>query len=312
MSNLWPTETALQMQCNPENVTLEAYSAREADVGGLTLYRALPNRKRRLVGAWCFLDHYGPLTFQTGKPMDVAPHPHIGLQTVTWLFTGEALHNDSLGNEQLIVPGQLNLMTAGKGISHAEETPEQNSSHLHGVQLWIALPESHRNTDPDFHHYNKLPEIDFGSARAMVLIGSLGNITSPAELYSPIVGAEFTSNQKGQFEVPVNPDFEHAIFPIEGTVLLAKEILQPNILYYLGSHRHSLTFQITEQAKFLLLGGASFGENVLMWWNFIARTPNEIEQARTDWEQGNRFGSIQRYGSRRISAPAFVVRPKRD
>jgi quercetin 2,3-dioxygenase len=309
MSNLLPTNIALQIQCKPERPTLESYSSREADIAGLAVHRALPNRKRRLIGPWCFLDHYGPLAFESGKAMDVAPHPHIGLQTVTWLFSGEALHKDSLDNEQLILPGQLNLMTAGKGISHSEETPARHSSKLHGVQFWVALPESHRNLEPAFHHFSELPEIGFGSARAVVLIGSLGNMKSPAAAYSELVGAEFTANQNVEFKIPINSDFEHAIFPIEGGLILGKEILQPDVLYYLGSGRESMSFQMTAETKFLLLGGAPFGEKILMWWNFVARTSEEIAQARSEWQEGSRFGTVSRYAGKRIPAPPLLVRP---
>jgi redox-sensitive bicupin YhaK (pirin superfamily) len=310
MSNLLPTETALQLQCQSETPTLESYTAREANVGGLNVYRALPNRKRRLVGPWCFLDHYGPLSFESGKPMDVAPHPHIGLQTVTWLFSGEALHKDSLDNEQLILPGQLNLMTAGKGISHSEETPVRHSSKLHGLQFWVALPDSHRNNEPAFHHYSNLPEIDFYGARAVVLMGTLGKTKSPAASFSELLGAEFSTKQKVEAEVPINSDFEHAIFPIEGTVTLEKQILQPDALYYVGSGRESLSFQMAAETKVLLLGGAPFGEKILMWWNFVARTQEEIARARNEWEEGTDFGTVKRYAGRRIAAPPLLARPK--
>ena len=310
MSNLIPDPSALQIQSNPESATIESYVSREADIGGLSVHRALPNRKRRLVGPWCFLDHYGPLTFETGKPMDVAPHPHIGLQTVTWLFSGEALHKDSMENEQLIVPGQLNLMTAGKGISHSEETPGRNSSKLHGVQFWVALPDAYRNTEPSFHHHSKLPEINFGSARVVVLIGALAETLSPATSYSEMIGAEFTANQKDDLDLPIKSNFEHAIFPIEGSILLDKEILQPDVLYYLGSGRDSLSISVSAKTKFLLVGGAPFGEKILMWWNFVAHTSEEISRARTEWEEGNRFGTVRRYAGNRIPAPPLSVRPK--
>ncbi|HEU4521984.1 MAG TPA: pirin family protein, partial [Thermoanaerobaculia bacterium] len=136
---------------------MDQWPAKRTQLGALEIRRALPLREKRMVGPWCFLDRYGPLTFRAGKPMDVAPHPHTGLQTVSWLLDGEVLHRDSLGFESMIVPGELNLMTSGRGISHSEETPGHASGVLNGVQLWVALPDVVRLTDPAFNHYQGLP-----------------------------------------------------------------------------------------------------------------------------------------------------------
>src|SRR5688572_24187840 len=160
---------------------IQSLPARRTQLGSLDIVRALPRRQRRMVGPWCFLDRYGPITFQADKPMDVAPHPHIGLQTVSWLLQGEIVHNDSLGMEALVRPGQLNLMTAGQGIAHSEETPKKNSGELSGVQLWVALPKNARSTAASFNHYESLPVIDLQPGSATVIMGELFGQRSAAK-----------------------------------------------------------------------------------------------------------------------------------
>jgi len=193
--------------------------------------RALPRAGRRLVGPWCFLDHYGPLAFGADKPMNIGPHPHIGLQTVTWLIHGEALHRDSLGHEQFIRPGQLNLMTAGFGVSHAEETPARNSGRLHRVQLWVALPEAQRHQRPSVDHYAELPVAVFSAARAVVLMGELNGVRSPAKAHSRMVGADIVAGADGVADVPLDPSFEHAVVLIDGEGALENLALEPSTLY---------------------------------------------------------------------------------
>jgi hypothetical protein len=292
---------------------LESYPAREAALpGGLTVRRALPRAPRRLVGPWCFLDHYGPLAFGAGKPMDIGPHPHIGMQTVTWLIEGEALHHDSLGNERLIRPGQLNLMTAGSGISHAEETPKNNSGRLHGVQLWVALPNTRRHGPAAFDHYAELPVASLGAVRAAVLIGELAGVRSPAAAYSRIVGAEIVAHDSGGADIPLDQTFEHALMVVEGNAALADRTLEPATLYYLGTGREALRVTTGAGSRLLLLGGEPFGERILMWWNFVARAPEEIAQARDDWEQARRrFGSMPAYAGARVPAPPLSPRIQR-
>jgi redox-sensitive bicupin YhaK (pirin superfamily) len=290
---------------------LESYPARAATLpGGLIVRRALPRSARRLVGPWCFLDHYGPIAFGTEKPMAIGPHPHIGLQTVTWLLEGEILHKDSLGNEQLIRPGQLNLMTAASGIAHAEETPSRNSGRLHGVQFWVALPDARRRGTPSFDHYAELPVAALGSARAVVLLGEFGGARSPATVYSRMVGADIVARNDDDVDLPLDPAFEHALFPIEGDVALGGRPLDPSMLCYLGTGRHSVTVTARRASRLMLLGGEPFGERILMWWNFVGGTPEEIADARNDWEQGNRFGSVADAGER-IPSPPLSSRAQR-
>jgi quercetin 2,3-dioxygenase len=309
MSDLMPSADVLE--CPPGLTSasvLESYPARLATLpGGLTVRRALPRSARRLVGPWCFLDHYGPIAFGADKPMAIGPHPHIGLQTVTWLLEGEVLHRDSLGTEQLIRPGQLNLMTAGSGISHAEETPSRNSGRLHGLQLWVALPDARRLGASSFDHYAELPVVALGSARAVVLMGELDGARSPARAYSRMVGADIIAGNDGDVNVPLAPAFEHALLPIEGNVALGARPLESATLYYLGTGRDGVTLTARKGTRLLLLGGEPFGERILMWWNFVGRMPEEIAEARNDWERGNRFGADAHAGDR-IPAPPLTLR----
>ena len=311
MSNLAPTATAEPCVSEPASAPiLEALPGRLTDLGGLAIRRLLPRSRRRLVGPWCFLDSYGPLSFSSGKPMDVAPHPHIGLQTVSWLLEGELLHNDSLGLTGLAGPGVLNLMTAGRGIAHSEETPARNAGRLRGVQLWVALPEARRETAPAFEQWATLPAVELDGGRATLMMGELGGVRSPAQAFSPIVGAELSAAPDRRLVLPLDPRFEHALVPLQGSCRLDGQALSVDTLYYLGCGRRELVvLTAREPVRALLLGGAPFGETVLMWWNFVARTTDEIAAAREDWEAGRRFGDVRAYDGPRLGAPPFVARP---
>jgi quercetin 2,3-dioxygenase len=276
----------------------------------LTVRRLLPRSARRMVGAWCFLDLFGPLRFESGKPMDVAPHPHIGIQTVTWLLEGEVLHKDSLDSEALGAVGGLNLMTTGRGIAHSEETPEKSSGRLHGAQLWVALPDAHRDVEPSFEHHPERPVLDLDGGRATVILGELAGARADGRTFSPIVGADLAPHEAASIVVPLDPAFEHALVPMVGAAELDGRALLVDALYYLGSGRTDLRLKATGAgSRVLLLGGAPFGKPVLMWWNFVARTTQEIVAARDDWEAGRRFGEVRRYQGERLPAPKFVARP---
>jgi redox-sensitive bicupin YhaK (pirin superfamily) len=311
MSNVAAEPTAEACVCEPARApALEALPGRLTDLGGLPIRRLLPRSQRRLVGPWCFLDSYGPLTFSSGKPMDVAPHPHIGLQTVSWLLDGEVVHHDSLGLEGAAVPGVLNLMTAGKGIAHAEETPPVNAGRLWGLQLWVALPDGARETEPAFEQQRALPVVELEGGRAKVVMGELAAARSPARAYSPIVGAEISGLPDRPITLPLEPGFEHALVLLRGEGRLGGQALAMDTLYYLGSGRRELTIDGgSDPPRAFLLGGAPFGETVLMWWNFVARTTDEIVAAREDWEAGRRFGEVRAYRGERLAAPPFVARP---
>ncbi len=269
----------------------ERFPAHETTVGTLRIVRALPIRQKRLVGAWCFLDRFGPLSFSDAKPMDVAPHPHIGLQTVSWLQQGEVIHNDSLGSEALLKPGGVNVMTSGGGIAHAEETPQRNSGHLNGVQLWIALPDAYRNGQASFQHIEEVPIIERTGGIMRVFAGSALGCSSPIAVHS-----------LASLNLPLDPSFEHAALLVTGDAEIDGQSIDSMNLYYLGTNRSGVEFKSRDGCRLLLIGGPPFPEKILMWWNFVARTPEEIAQARSDWQSHQRFGEV-RYRGSRLDAP---------
>jgi quercetin 2,3-dioxygenase len=286
--------------------TLESYPNRELSLGSLAISRALPVKDKRLVGPWCFLDRFGPLSFTDGKPMDVAPHPHIGLQTVTWLFDGEVVHDDSLGSEAMLRPGGVNVMTSGGGIAHAEQTPRDHTGRLNGVQLWVALPDQHRQRPAAFEHLRDVPQIESRGGLVRVFAGAIGDIRSPASHYSEIVGADLKLHAGHTLDVPLDPTFEHAVLVTEGDCSLDGQPLEERALHYLGTKRSEACFVSARGGRALLIGGPPFPETILMWWNFVARTPAEIADARADWEAHRRFGDVPAYNGPRLSAPSLM------
>jgi redox-sensitive bicupin YhaK (pirin superfamily) len=308
--------TAEGIERCPQNAaaapTVEVLPGHHTDLGGLVVRRLLPRSARRLVGAWCFLDAYGPVPSGGGPAMDVPPHPHIGIQTVSWVLAGEVLHKDSLGAEAVARPGTLNLMTSGRGIAHSEETARDRRGPLHGIQLWVALPDSHRNVEPAFDAYDDLPTAEVPGGRAHVFLGELGGVRSPARVFTPIVGADVAVGASGRTVVPLERSFEHAVVVIGGQGTLDGQPLAPDTLYYLGTGRSELCLDTAgTPLRLLLIGGAPFGETILMWWNFVARTTEEIVVAREDWQAGRRFGEVKAYAGDRLEAPPFLARPVR-
>jgi hypothetical protein len=286
--------------------TLESYPNRELSLGDLRVSRALPVRDRRLVGPWCFLDRFGPLTFTGGTPMDVAPHPHIGLQTVTWLLQGEVLHDDSLGFEAVLRPGGVNVMTSGAGIAHAERTPRDHTGRLDGVQLWTALPDRHRHAAPGFAHVEEVPALELTGGLVRVFAGTMPGAASPAPAYSDQIAADVELHPGSALDVPLTATFEHAVLILSGDCALDGQPLEGRMLYYLGTTRAAVNLASRDGCRLLLLGGPPFPETILMWWNFVARTPDEIAQARADWEERRRFGDVQAYDGPRLSAPRLT------
>lgn len=272
-----------------EPACVELSDSRETFVGEFRVRRALPKRGRRTVGAWCFVDHMGPGTVSGDRGIGVGPHPHIGLQTVTWLLAGEVLHRDSLGSEQVIRPGQLNLMTAGRGVAHAEEGTGRYRGELHGVQLWVAQPSATREGDPAFEHHASLPVIDVGSGVATVLVGP----DSPARRDTDHVGLDLDL-RAGRAELPLEPAHEHAVVVFSGAVRVGDAVVEPGRLAYLGAGRDECRLSALEPTRALLIGGTPFAEPVLMWWNYVARTREEIVGAHRDWSSGrtDRFGAV--------------------
>ncbi|HSP39352.1 MAG TPA: pirin family protein [Frankiaceae bacterium] len=288
--------------------TLELSESRTATVGRMTVRRALPRRTRRTVGAWCFADHMGPAAATENEGLDIGPHPHIGLQTVTWLLDGKILHRDSLGSEQLIAPGQLNLMTSGAGIAHAEQTSGTYVGQLHGIQLWVALPEATRHGGNDFEHHRDLPQVDLDRAVATVLIGEFAGSTSPARADTPLVGLELALHG-GTTTLPLRPDFEYALVVLQGSVLVDGKAVGPGTLAYLGEGRDELAVTADESTRAMLLGGEPFESPIVMWWNFVGRSREEIAIAYKDWDAGtDRFGRVASPLPRiPVEAPAWLV-----
>jgi hypothetical protein len=268
-------------------VRRDVLTGREVALGKYTVVnRLLPHTNRRMVGAWCFVDHFGPDAILAGPGMQVPPHPHCGLQTVTWLVDGEVLHRDSLGSLAMIRPGQLNLMTAGRGIAHAEVSPDGHGPSLHGLQLWIALPAQAAAGVAHFDHYADLPARNESGAHLTVVIGSLAGLESPARACTPIVGADLRLEPGASMTVPLRPDWEYAAVVLAGSAEIADGGLEPGTLCYLGTGREEVTAAAPGGARLFLLGGEPFEDELVMWWNFVARSHEEIVAARNAWMSG--------------------------
>ncbi|MFF9687051.1 pirin family protein [Streptomyces sp. NPDC014623] len=284
----------------------ELLTPRRVPLGESTeVRRLLPNLGRRMVGAWAFVDHYGPDDI-TGEPgMQVPPHPHMGLQTVSWLHEGEVLHRDSLGSLQRIRPRELGLMTSGKAISHSEESPASHAGSLHGAQLWVALPGSDRDAEPHFQHHTGLPAVTAPGLTATVILGELDGAVSPGRSYTPIVGADLALAAGTEVRLPLDPDFEYAVLSMSGEAEADGVPLLPGSMLYLGCGRSELPLRSVSDAGLMLLGGEPFAEEIVMWWNFIGRSHEEIEDARQAWAEGSRFGEVHGYDGGRLPAPAL-------
>jgi redox-sensitive bicupin YhaK (pirin superfamily) len=282
----------------------QLFAGKEVALGESTVVRRLlPNLGRRLVGAWCFVDHYGPDDVAAGPGMQVPPHPHIGLQTVSWLLDGEVHHRDSLGNDAVVRPGALGLMTAGAAITHAEQSPVPHPALLHGVQLWVALPDGARTAAPAWEHHTTLPVLHDAGGAATVIMGALGGAESPGRTHSPLVGADVTVHPGGELLLPLEPEFEHAVLVMSGAAEVDGVLLDPGAMLYLGCSRRDLRLAATGGARLLLLGGTPFEEQIVMWWNFVARDNDEIVAAREQWMSGTAFPDVAGYDGYRLPAP---------
>ncbi|MEU3307418.1 pirin family protein [Nocardiopsis sp. NPDC006832] len=280
---------------------VELITARDVPLGGpraMNVRRTLPQRQRSLIGAWCFIDHYGPDDVSASGGMDVAPHPHTGLQTLSWLFQGTVAHIDSGGNSAHVLPGEMNLMTAGAGICHSE-TSTPDTRRLHGVQLWIALPEEARNRQGrEFEHYVPEP-VTFDGGSALVFLGSLLGSQSPVSMYSPLVGAEIRLDPGATLDLAVQSGFEHGLLVDTGEAITLEGVRVPkDAVGYtgVGSQKLRIANDGDEPARLVLVGGAPFAEELVMWWNFLGRTTEEIRRYREEWqERGERFGRVEGY-----------------
>ncbi len=276
---------------------IEIREGRTTQLGGMGIVRVLPTKRKRAVGPWCFVDLMEPADVAEPPPLEIGPHPHIGLATVTWLFAGSVLHSDSLDTQQLIRPGELNLMTAGHGVAHAEEGVTTGRGEglgaKMGVQMWLAQPDQERHGGAAFQHVAEVPSVAAGRGEARVLLGSYGGVTSPARFAHPAVGLDLALS--GPLELETDPGFEHGVVPVDRPVRVDDAIVEPGSLAIAPPGRESLRLEArSDGGRLLVLGGEPLGTPIKMWWNFVARTLDEITEAWTAWQAGDedRFGPV--------------------
>ncbi|MFJ4998300.1 pirin family protein [Microbacterium sp. NPDC088619] len=279
-------------------------------VRGMNVLRVLPHRNLPTIGAWCFLDRFGPADTR----MRVEPHPHIGLQTVTWPLVGEIRHRDSLGSDADLRRGQLNLMTAGNGISHSEYSIGDDPIPLDALQFWVVLPDGARQGAGGFERHTDLPRMSLtaeegADAAATVVLGELAGVVSPATVHTPIVGAELVVPAGTRIRLPLRPEWEHALMLVDGDATVSTHGLALNDMLYLGDSRDAVDVSSTEGALLFLIGGEPFADEIVMWWNFAGRTHEEIVEARTEWEAASdRFGVVEGHDVRIPAPPLPDVR----
>lgn len=292
---------------------VEIITFREVPLGGprsMTVHRTLPQRQRSTIGAWCFVDHYGPDDVSTTGGMNVAPHPHTGLQTVSWLFQGEITHHDSADNHAVVKPGEANFMTAGSGICHSEVST-QDTTTLHGVQLWVALPDDARGTNPGCDHY-KPETVQLDGGHALVFIGELFDSTSPVRPFTPLVGAEIHIKPGATIAIEVDPKFEYGFLLFTGEFTVGDTTAERTELAYTGVGENTIELHNpgAEESRLILIGGKPLAEDLVMWWNFIGRSTQEIAQFRKEWEEeSDRFGKVHGYVSRNPEGPSRLPAP---
>jgi hypothetical protein len=273
---------------------------RVRDIGGFSVHRLLPIAQRRSVGPFVFLDRMGPHTFASGEGMDVRPHPHIGLATVTYLFEGEIMHRDNLGSVQAIRPGDVNWMTAGSGIAHSERTPPEQrqggakggGASAFGLQSWVALPKAHEETAPGFFHHGKdtLPEaVQGGGIRIRVIAGSAFGLTSPVATFADTLYCDVSMPAGTRLTVP-NEHAERAVLPISGEIAIAGNPVPDGVLLVLKSGM-AATIEARSESRLMLIGGEPLDGPRHIWWNFVSSSKDRIEQAKADWNAG-RFGQV--------------------
>jgi redox-sensitive bicupin YhaK (pirin superfamily) len=259
------------------------------DIGGFEVRRALPTAKRRLVGPFIFFDRMGPAILRAGQALDVRPHPHIGLATVTYLFDGKIRHRDSLGTEMVIAPGDVNLMTSGRGIVHSERTPEELRGapmSVSGLQTWLALPDGKEEVAPLFENTEciELPEFDDAGASGRVVIGSFDGLKSPVRAASETLYADIRLNHGASIRIPADAE-ERAIYTLEGTVTISGDSFPDNRLLVFKPG-DEIVVSSENGAHFMLFGGASLGSKRYIWWNFVSSSKERIEQAKEEWKTG--------------------------
>ncbi|WP_449407475.1 pirin family protein [Microbacterium maritypicum] len=291
-------------------IVLEPREVPLGGVRGMNVLRLLPHRNLPTIGAWCFLDRFGPADTR----MRVEPHPHIGLQTVTWPLVGEIRHRDSLGSDADLRRGQLNLMTAGNGISHSEYSIGDGPVPLDALQFWVVLPESARHGAAGFERHTDLPgvtlrAIEGADAAATVVLGEFAGIASPATVHTPIVGAEIAIAAGSTVRLPLRTNWEHGLLLVEGDAVVSQHPMELNDMLYLGDARDEVEVSSANGALLFLVGGEPFEDEIVMWWNFAGRTHEEIVSAREDWEAASdRFGVVEGHDVRIPAPPLPDVR----
>lgn len=288
---------ALEPECSktsPERVVDTVIDARPRDLGGFEVRRVLPSAARRRVGPFTFFDEMGAAVFAPGQGIDVRPHPHIGLATVTYLFEGEILHRDSLGSRQPIRPGDINWMTAGRGIVHSERTAAEHreaGSRLHGLQLWVALPVEHEETEPSFRHYpgETLPEREQGGVRLRVLAGSAYGLTSPVATLSPLFYVDATMEAGSELPLPTEHP-ERAVYVVDGALRCGAEVVTPGRMLVFAKEA-KVVLRAERATRVALLGGAPLDGERYIDWNFVSSSRERLQQARRDWKEG-RFPKV--------------------
>jgi len=258
------------------------------DLGEFMVRRTLPDRRRQRVGPFIFFDHMGPADFAPGSGVNVRAHPHVGLATITYLFAGEILHRDSLGCVQPIRPGEVNWMTAGKGIVHSEKVREEvlaSGQHLHGIQTWVALPVEHEDTDPRFEHYaaDDIPNLSQDGVEICVIIGTAFGVTSPVQTESETLYVELRMDAGSSLPLPQTEEL--AVYVVDGEVTVDAETLAPFELAILEDNA-AATIAAKSAAHVMLCGGATLDGDRVVWWNFVSSSRERLEQAKKDWNEG--------------------------
>ena len=292
--SIWPVVDPDCVRGPESSVIAAVIDARPRDIGGFAVRRALPSAARRLVGPFAFFDHMGPADFAPGQGLDVRPHPHIGLATVTYLFDGEIVHRDSLGSHQPIRPGDINWMTAGRGIVHSERTGSElrrAGSRLHGLQLWVALPAAHEETAPEFHHHAAatLPALNLAGARIRLLAGTAYGRTAPVKTLSPLFYADVALPAGSELPLP-SEHAERATYVVDGAVRVGEESAERGRMLVFANGAE-VALQATTDARIMLIGGAPIDGERHLWWNFVSGSTARIEQAKRDWKEG-RFPKV--------------------
>jgi hypothetical protein len=290
LPDIEPASTA----CSGASPLASVIDARARDLGGFTVGRVLPAAARKLIGPFIFFDHMGPAAFPPGRGIDVRPHPHIGLATVTYLFEGEIVHRDSLGSHQPIRPGDVNWMTAGRGIAHSERTAtelRQTGSRLDGLQLWVALPLRHEETEPQFHHHpaRELPALEVAGTRIRLLAGSAFGATSPVKTFSPLFYLDAAMPAGSELPLP-NEHEERAAYIVSGRIECGGEQAERGrmLVFTPGA---AVTLRAASDARVAIIGGAPIDGERHIFWNFVSSSQARIEQAKRDWREG-RFAKV--------------------